>query len=955
MGGFEKEVDKTRFATLTIKVHPEWPMVGRAPDLEALRDAYARADQAPVAVLITGEAGIGKSRLVQEFISTLPNGSATSGSCIKLAGEPIAFAAIEDALRQLAHQGDARVVAAAALSPAGSQHRLAQFDAWAQMLQGADASGSPRVLVIEDLHWADTSTIDFLSYVIRALRRYRLMVVLTMRSDEVLGAGAATIAELIRLPYVTSRSLTRLTQPQVAELLGEADAALAERLYNLSEGNPYFLGELVAGGGLLPAHVRDVLAERVRRLSPDSLMLVQLAAVTGPAVEDELLLVASQFEDEQYLVAIRSVVASGVLANERGRYAFRHSLSREAVLEELLPFEMRRLHAAVASALEKTLGLGDAVMSATIAAHWHAAGDRKRTAATSLVAARQTYAVNAFAESWHHYRRVLDLLEFVDDDSEHQVVYTAAAEAARWSGDIEAGVKVLRRALTQTTDTVEQAHLHERLGHYLWEAGQPGSHEEYEVANDLLASAPPTPVGASVLAAQARVSVLSANYGVARNEAQRALRKARHWKLANIEADALNTLALADQGSGDAGSAISRLHQALALAEEVGDYDAICRTCANLVYVCEQCGLHEEAGRAAYNGLTLIRSKGLHLGLGATLANNAASVLVSRGRYQEAEILLTDILSVTPLHGRARQLYVPLAEAQLRTGRYSSARESLANAVELVDLDDPYIACLFVPVEAELLLTARRYDAAMQSVQDALGRLKDVNDNTIRVDYCRLGLRIAADRAAVKGRLNPADREAIASIAAHLPYASSDINGFASGSPGGAGLTTALMEQHRALRSARWEGWRDAAELWVKCARPWEASYCRFRQGEQAANQRLTNIAATAVEAAQTSARDIGAQPLIEEIEALVRRARLPYPTPKTIPKQASADRFGLTDREREVWLLLGLGRSNREIASELFISERTAAVHVSSVLRKLGVKTRLEAGLVAQATTVAR
>ena len=129
-GGFKKEVDKASPAALTIDVHPEWPMVGRGTDLKALREAYARADEAPVAFLITGEAGIGKSRLVQEFITTLPRGSAVSGSCIKLAGEPIAFAAIEDALRQLANQSDAPVATVAMLSPSTSPHRLAQFDAW---------------------------------------------------------------------------------------------------------------------------------------------------------------------------------------------------------------------------------------------------------------------------------------------------------------------------------------------------------------------------------------------------------------------------------------------------------------------------------------------------------------------------------------------------------------------------------------------------------------------------------------------------------------------------------------------------------------------------------------------------------------------------------------------------------------------------------------------------------
>ena len=321
-----------------------------------MQDAMERAGTNPTAVVISGEAGIGKSRLIDEFSVPLPSGSVAYGACMELAGEPIVFAAVKDALRHVEDR-DLELRSDRA-SSSESLNRIEQFDQWARLLEEPDGQLPPRVLVVEDLHWADDSTLSFLSYLLRSLRRYRLMVVLTRRDDEIARAATsdAVLAELLRLPYVTSLQLSRLTEDEAAELMHGTDAGTAGRFYELSEGNPYLLGELVAAGGQMPGHIRDILVERVRRLSPDAQSLARVAAVAGLAIDDEILWRASPLDETRHLEALHDIVDGGLLRTEGGRYVFRHSLTREALLEGLLPFEVRRLNAAVATALEKESG-----------------------------------------------------------------------------------------------------------------------------------------------------------------------------------------------------------------------------------------------------------------------------------------------------------------------------------------------------------------------------------------------------------------------------------------------------------------------------------------------------------------------------------------------------------------------------------------------------------------------
>ncbi len=923
-------------------------MVGRRRELGVLRDVYATAASAPAAVVVLGEAGIGKSRLVREFVDELPPGRAIWGHCLQLAGEPLPFAAIEDAVHQLPGVEDADEEP----TPGPAVSRQRQFERWLDRIESLGDDSGAAVLVIEDLHWADTSTLDFITYVGRSLPRRRLLLILTRRDDQlqVTPEVLESLAELVRLPHVVPVQLERLSASEASELAatvcGDAvHPTVAGRLYDRSEGNPYLLLELAAASGEVASHVQDVLLARVRGFDEDARLLIRLAAVAGVSVNDGVLWHTSGFDADRYLSAVRASVDAGVLLTEGGRYVFRHSLAREAILGQLLPLEQRRFHASLAAALEKEGAASDPMTLAAVAGHWFAAGETERAFRASLAAARQAYAAHSYAEGWHHYRRAVEALDATTPGGESiSALLVEAAEGARWAGDLTAAVRLLRRGLDRIDDATEQARLHERLGRYLWEGGDSAeSHSAYSAAVMLLAGQPDSPVRASVLAAQARASLTMTQYSRAADEARQAIDAARRWQARAAEGDASCTLGvvLAVLGRGDG---IEHLQHALALSRESEDLEATCRAFANLAFVLEYAGRHDEACDVALDGLRVIGVHGLELGTGAALATNAAAILVARGRYDECDELLRGLLSRAPLQGQALQLYVERAASELARGRSDAAQSSLAAAAELARAaDDPWVVTSLSLVQAELLLNQNCYDEARETVATSLRRLADSEEDNLRARLCRIGLRIEADRVAAMPR-----RTSVSAGPDHAAWLSHQLPANAPGvSP--ADLTaeclTAGAEHARVLRKDTWQDWHDAAEWWSRAQRPLDTAYCRLREAERAADRRLARQAAVAADQAAQLARRIGAQPILDRVAALLVRARLPNvaAAPPPAPTDGLAS-LGLTCRERQVLELVTRGATNREIGRELFISERTAAVHVSSLLRKLQVDNRVQA-----------
>jgi predicted ATPase len=425
--------------------------IGRIEELELLEAARGRAaDGEPAVVLVGGEAGVGKTRLIAELTArcAADGTRVLVGGCVPVGDGALPYAPIIEALRTLL--GDVGVGAVrelvgpswpelARLLPAlGAPDRSGLPEQAAQSrlfelllgLLGRLGAERPAVLVVEDLHWADRSTRDLLAFLVRNLRRVRVLVVVTYRNDEPgqrrLGPYLAELDRGGRVERMELPKLDRVeTGAQLAGILGAAPAAdLVDGVFARSEGNPFFTEELLAavrvGSGALPATLRDLLRGRVQGLPQRSLDLLAVVAVAGRRVPHRLLARVAGLDEPDLVDALRVVVDHQLLVTQPGEdgYEFRHALLGEVVDADLLPGQRTRLHAGYALALTDQPGLAGAppaVAAAELAAHWDAAGESPRALSAWVAAGLAAEHARAFAEAHQHFARALELWEQVPD------------------------------------------------------------------------------------------------------------------------------------------------------------------------------------------------------------------------------------------------------------------------------------------------------------------------------------------------------------------------------------------------------------------------------------------------------------------------------------------------------------------------------------------------------------
>jgi predicted ATPase len=358
--------------------------VGRVEELQILEAARKRAaDADPAVVLVGGEAGIGKTRLVTECASRCAADGmrVLLGGCVPVGDGALPYAPVVEALRGLLSEVGVEAVRElvgpawpelARLLPAlgepdrrGPPGQAAQARLFELLLGllGRLGMQAPVVLVLEDLHWADRSTRDLLAFLVRNLRRERVLVVVTYRNDEPSHQRFGPyLAELDRADRVGRVELARLDQAQtVAQLVGILGAApaaeLADAVFARSEGNPFFteelLGSIRAGSSELPATLRDLLRGRIQALPEPASQVLAVVAVAGRRVPHRLLAAVAGGDDDILVTMLRTAVAGQLLVTQPAEdgYELRHALLREVVEADLLPGERVRLHGRYAKAL----------------------------------------------------------------------------------------------------------------------------------------------------------------------------------------------------------------------------------------------------------------------------------------------------------------------------------------------------------------------------------------------------------------------------------------------------------------------------------------------------------------------------------------------------------------------------------------------------------------------------
>ncbi len=978
--------------------------IGREGELAALETLVASAEQGVGAFgLLAGESGVGKSRLTGELCARARDrGMAVLvGECLELAEGELPYAPLVGALRSLLREGGeegAQALVSSAHSElerllpelasdvpaaeqqdsgAGAQARL--FDELLRVISTV-ARQRPLLLVIEDLHWADRSTRDFLAFLVRNARREPVALLLTYRGDELHRRHPVKpfVAELERVGGALRLQLEPFGREelalQVAAILGGDPAPeLIARLLERSDGNPFFAEELLAasaGGDALPASLRDALLLRVEALSAVSRSLLQVAAVAGRTVEHELLSVVSGLDEQALNDALREAVANHLLVHDSASmgYAFRHALLREAVYEDLLPGERRALHISVARALEgepQTMG-GSAAGVAELAHHWFAAHRLHEALPASIRAGIAAQASRAMAEAIVHYGRALEVWDAVAPQSGDELPLTRieviqrACEAEFLAGEPERAIGLARTALElidENADPVAAALAHERLGRYVWHSGRDlEALPIYRRAVELMPSQPPSEQRALVLAAEGQILMLCAHMGEAEARCVEAITIAGEVGAPAVEAHALNTMVVIHAERGAFDHAVESAARARKIATELSLVDEIGRSYVNGSDALDQCGRIEEALLLAREGGERMRELGADRGIGDVLRGEIASRLFRLARWDEATEVLDELLARSPsglsegaCHSHLALLHAERGEHEQAAAHHERAREALLGASDSQWLGGMYVAA------ATHALWQGQPQQALAAVADCLAAVEHTERPFMTARLYELGARACAELAA-RSPGDEAERDRQLQTADALM---ARLNARLEATPARppsvlAALAGCAAEISRVTSSDAVTLWAAAQQSWERLGDRYLAAYAQWRRAEASLAEGDRGEAEHLSRQAHETASALQAGPLAREVAAFARRARVQLDRGAAGESSAaSIERLDLTPRELEVLQLLSGGKTNREIAAELVISDKTASVHVSHILSKLGVRNRVEAASLAHALGV--
>jgi DNA-binding CsgD family transcriptional regulator len=965
------------------------PLVGRADDLDALAGTVGLAAGTPAAtaVLLSGDAGVGKTRLLGELVVEAQQAGwrILRGNCLDLGESALPYLPFTEMFGRVAGDDPAladRLVTAVPglerlmplrrrLGAAEDSDRMERAALFATVEEGLRllADDAPLLVVVEDVHWADRSTRDMLGFLFTR-RIPGATVVASYRSDDLHRRHPlrATVAEWSRLPGVVRMPLSRLTDDDIRLLVRNlADGPIPDRdvrgIVERAEGNAFFTEELVAargaGGQALSTDLADLLLVRVDQLDDGARQVVRASSVAGRRVSHELLAHVLELDPAVLNDAMRGAVDSNILvASTSGWYSFRHALLAEAVYGDLLPGERVRLHATYARAIASREVEGTA---AELARHARLAGDVRTAITAAVQAGDEALAVGGPDEAAQHYELALELAGTEDAEGSEptldQVALTLkAADATAAAGRAHRTLALLQGQLASLPASAPDQ---DRAALLIALAGTcfllDTSLDVLQITTEAAALVPPDPptrLRAELAGVRARAFALYHRPDEAARWALEARDLGERLGLPGVVAEADVTLADLDQRAGDPETSRRTLERSAADARAAGELAAELRSLFRLGNLHWGLGRLDDAADVFATANDHARAAGrpwAPYGFDARLM--LALIAYVTGDWEETARLTDTRAEDAPAVAEAALAAVGLAVA---------AGRGDASALPLLDVLRPWwdrdglIGILCGGAAIDLHGDAADLQTAIEVHRDVVETVGRIWESSMFQAQIRLNALLLGQIGNEAARVGRTQRAALAELGPALvatAVAAADAGASRGAGYRGPESEAWLARLHAEDARLRWlagevtspdplvDAWRASADAFAAFGHVYETARSQARLAAVLAAAGRTAEASAAADASRAVAQRLGSQPLLRELSALGSVSAPPS-------RRAPAERLdtALTAREREVLALVAQGLSNKEIGQSLFISTKTASVHVSNILAKLGASGRTEA-----------
>jgi DNA-binding CsgD family transcriptional regulator/tetratricopeptide (TPR) repeat protein len=970
-------------------------IVGRIAELAALHAIVGEVEKGRSrVVLLSGEAGIGKSRLVKELENEAGSRGfrVLQGNCFQrdltspyaplldlirssVANQPLSMLQpfAQEFLPVLPDLITPPAARAALPAPEPEQEQRRLLVALTAFFT-RQADRHPLLFAFEDIHWCDESSLEFLQYFMRHTTSFPWLVLLTYRSDEVRPALTSWLAQQDRERRAQEFSLARLSRSDVDAMLAAifdlrppTHSELLNTLYPLTDGNPFFVEEILtslrAAGGIfytegawrskelgslrIPRSVQAAVQQRSDRLSEAARELLTLAAVAGRRFDVDLLLQITRQTEEQLLRLLKELIVAQLVVEESGeQFAFRHALTRHAIYEQLLKRERKALHRTLAQTMEQVYRAGLDAHLEDLADHFMRAGEWAKAFIYARRAGEKAQALYAPRAAVQHFTNALEDARNMELPAPAHL-HLARGQAYEMLGELERARADYERAKARASS--------ERDGLMEWRSlmalGLLWAGRDYSQAGEWFRQA-----------------------------------SAQAWKLADplLQAHSLNRLANWYVNTGRTAEGVQTHQEALTIFATRRDQPGMAET-LDLLGMAH--GLHADALSAVESlgrAIDLFRSQGNTPSLASALASRAvwagpACVETTFSAMGTPLACLRDateaLVLARKIESRSSQAYANVMTAWGHTGfgdfgaALSHAREALSIAVEMEH--QQWLAATYC-VLGRLFTLMHDPTQAVQALAEglslthSLGSAWWIGNIRTHLALAHLLMRENAQARTVLAAAMPADghprnlaERRILWAWGELALAEGDyqetlrIVEYLLASPPGASRTQpmpwllklkgeALAALHHLEEAAQTlevaqEGALRQQErplLW-QIQRSLGRVYHHLKNADRAGHAfaaARTGIAELAASIQEPTQRELFSQEALKSL-----------PGEKPIPqRRAAAERFGgLTGREREVAVLIARGQTNREIAASLVVSQRTVETHVSTILSKLGVSTR--------------